>query len=495
MRCSRRCGACRGTASTRWSGTSTPGSKGSTSGFEGVDKQFEGVDKRFEGVDKRFEGVDKQFAALEKQWTERFEMAERSSRERFEAAERASRERFEMAEKASRERFEMAEKASRERFGAVDARFETVERQGQATHAAVCALNGRFDDLYRHLLGPREQAGQPGGGELAGVCAAGLAARHVMDPLAHTLVGATLAQTRLREGTGAMALAAGVLAANAPDVDAVTMFVSRDLSLGFRRGWTHGVLAMAVLPLVLTAALLVLDRLWARWRGRGPAARAGPLLRLTAAGVWSHPLLDWLNTYGVRFLMPFDGTWFYGDALFIIDPWVWLMAGLTVVLASSATWASAAGWALLGTAAHRGDGHRHRVRPLRRHAPAHRGGVGGGAGRHRVAEGDGAGAGAAAAGGGGVPGRGGRLRGGHGPGVAVGRALHGEAAGPAGGRGARRRARHPRARQRLPPRHRRRLPRRLPLLRARTGSRPPPPAGRPPPRCPEDPRAPWSRPP
>ncbi len=173
-----------------------------------------------------------------------------------------------------------------------------------------------------------------------------------MDPLAHTLVGATLAQTRLRDGTGAMALAAGVLAANAPDVDAVTMFVSRDLSLGFRRGWTHGVLAMALLPLVLTAALLVLDRLWARWRrGCGPRARAGPLLRLTAAGVWSHPLLDWLNTYGVRFLMPFDGTWFYGDALFIIDPWVWLLAGLTVVLASSATWASAAGWALLATAA------------------------------------------------------------------------------------------------------------------------------------------------
>ena len=59
--------------------------------------------------------------------------------------------------------------------------------------------------------------------------------------------GATLAQTRLRNGAAAMAVPVGVLAANAPDVDAVTMFVSRDLSLGFRRGWTHGVLAMAVL--------------------------------------------------------------------------------------------------------------------------------------------------------------------------------------------------------------------------------------------------------
>ena len=172
-----------------------------------------------------------------------------------------------------------------------------------------------------------------------------------MDPLAHTLVGATLARTHLRRGAAAMAVPAGVLAANAPDVDAVTMFVSRDLSLGFRRGWTHGVLAMVVLPLVLTAALLVLDRLWARLRGRKPRARAGPLLRLTSAGVFSHPVLDWMNTYGVRFLMPFDDTWFYGDALFIIDPWVWLLAGLTVVLAYSSSWAGIAGWGLLASAA------------------------------------------------------------------------------------------------------------------------------------------------
>ena len=107
--------------------------------FEGVDKQFEGVDKRFEGVDKQFEGVDKQLAAADKRWTERFEMAER----------------------ASRERFEMAERASRERFEAMEQRFETVERQTQATHAAVCALNGRFDDLYRHLLAAPPRGGRP----------------------------------------------------------------------------------------------------------------------------------------------------------------------------------------------------------------------------------------------------------------------------------------------------------------------------------------------
>ena len=170
-----------------------------------------------------------------------------------------------------------------------------------------------------------------------------------MDPIAHTLAGATLAETRLRNATP-FAAPALILGANAPDIDAVTMFINRDLSLGFRRGWTHGVLAMVVLPLVLTALLLLLDRAVARWRGREPRARAGPLLSLSTLAVVSHPLLDWLNTYGVRFLMPFDGTWFYGDALFVVDPWVWLLLGTSVVLARSTSRVGMAAWIVLGIA-------------------------------------------------------------------------------------------------------------------------------------------------
>ncbi len=173
-----------------------------------------------------------------------------------------------------------------------------------------------------------------------------------MDPLAHTLVGATLAETRLgRMGRTTLAAPALILGANAPDIDAVTMFLGRDVSLGFRRGWTHGALAMLVLPLALTGLLLLLDRAVAAWRGREPRARAGPLLALSSVGVLSHPALDWLNTYGVRLLMPFDGTWFYGDALFIVDPWVWLLAATPVVLANSASRLGAAAWIVLGIAA------------------------------------------------------------------------------------------------------------------------------------------------
>ena len=69
-----------------------------------------------------------------------------------------------------------------------------------------------------------------------------------------------------------------------------------------------------------------------RLRPERPAARWGPLLALSALGVLSHPLLDFLNTYGVRFLAPFSWEWFYGDALFIVDPWVWIALSVGVFL-------------------------------------------------------------------------------------------------------------------------------------------------------------------
>jgi inner membrane protein len=48
------------------------------------------------------------------------------------------------------------------------------------------------------------------------------------------------------------------------------------------------------------------------------------LLVLCYAGVLSHVGLDFLNNYGVRLLAPFDWRWFYGDAVFIADLWLWL---------------------------------------------------------------------------------------------------------------------------------------------------------------------------
>jgi inner membrane protein len=56
------------------------------------------------------------------------------------------------------------------------------------------------------------------------------------------------------------------------------------------------------------------------------------LIALSYTGVLLHVAMDLLNNYGVRILMPFSQRWFYGDTLFIIDPWLWLMLGAGVWL-------------------------------------------------------------------------------------------------------------------------------------------------------------------
>ena len=145
-----------------------------------------------------------------------------------------------------------------------------------------------------------------------------------MDNICHTLVGAALARTGLRRRT-ALASSTMMIGANFPDIDVVSIAFGN--SLAFRRGWTHGVLALVVLPFVLTGIMVV----WDRWRRKGEQpAIPSQLLLLATLSIWTHPTLDWMNSYGMRWLMPFDGTWFYGDSLFIVDPWLLLVLGLGV---------------------------------------------------------------------------------------------------------------------------------------------------------------------
>jgi inner membrane protein len=154
-----------------------------------------------------------------------------------------------------------------------------------------------------------------------------------MDNVCHTLVGAALGEAGLKQRTrfGSAAL---MIAANLPDVD-VLVFATDMPSVAFRRGWTHGVAAQLLLPIAFTAALMAFAKLKpARADGTShPRAHPGWLLLLSYVGVYSHVFLDYLNNYGVRLLAPFDWHWLYGDAVFIIDPWLWLTLGAGVWLA------------------------------------------------------------------------------------------------------------------------------------------------------------------
>jgi inner membrane protein len=152
-----------------------------------------------------------------------------------------------------------------------------------------------------------------------------------VDNVCHTLVGAALGEAGLKRGSrfGAAAL---MIAANIPDLD-VLVFATDTSPVSFRRGWTHGILAQITLPILLTATFWLLDRRRRHRIDDAPPFRAGWLLLLSYIGMYSHVFLDYLNNYGVRLLTPFDWRWLYGDAVFIIDPWLWLVLGVGVWLA------------------------------------------------------------------------------------------------------------------------------------------------------------------
>lgn len=143
-----------------------------------------------------------------------------------------------------------------------------------------------------------------------------------------------------------------MLGANLPDIDVAVLLWGSTAGLAVRRGWTHGVLALAVLPLALTAAVWAWDRLVRAAEDRpGPPLRLGQVLLLAAASVLTHPTLDYLNVYGMRWLMPFVDRWFYGDILFIVDPWVWAALAAGIYLSARSGIRRPARWARLALVA------------------------------------------------------------------------------------------------------------------------------------------------
>ena len=154
-----------------------------------------------------------------------------------------------------------------------------------------------------------------------------------MDNITHSLIGAALGQAGLKRLSG-LGMATLIIAANIPDIDATCTIYGIE-SLAMRRGVTHGPIAWVVLPLLLTLIMVGWDK-WQTARGTRPRKRLPvrpvQLYLLALIGTLSHPLFDWFNNYGIRLLEPFSHRWFYGDTLFIIDVWIWMLLGVSLWL-------------------------------------------------------------------------------------------------------------------------------------------------------------------
>jgi inner membrane protein len=168
----------------------------------------------------------------------------------------------------------------------------------------------------------------------------------LMDNVTHTFYGWLLARAGL-DRFGPWAAPVLVAASNLPDVDSVLRHPWSDkvAYLNSHRGLSHTLSGAGVAALALTLAVWLAGRALRKSLHEPP--RFFPVLMLSLVGVLSHLLLDWMNTYGVRFLMPFDERWFYGDMAFVVDPWMWLILGGAVFLGTRASRRTRVVWALL----------------------------------------------------------------------------------------------------------------------------------------------------
>ena len=171
-----------------------------------------------------------------------------------------------------------------------------------------------------------------------------------MDNLTHSLVGLTAARAGLeRLSPGATLLC--VLAANSPDSDvAILLGGDRWTYLQHHRGITHAIVGIVVLSLLVPLIFYGVDRLWARFRKRGPKVKLRGLMIASAIATATHPLLDWTNNYGMRFFLPWSGEWTYLDLVFIVDPYLWLIFGGASFLLSAKTKSGKVIWAVLAAA-------------------------------------------------------------------------------------------------------------------------------------------------
>jgi len=167
-----------------------------------------------------------------------------------------------------------------------------------------------------------------------------------VENIAHSLCGWRLSQLAFARDVGPRGWVVGVVAANLPDIDVLHYPVDYDVANWYHRGITHSFLGWP---------WMALGGAWLSRRLLGTGTYADHL-KLWAAGLLSHALMDWPTTWGTLLWWPLSDVRFGLEWIFIVDPAYWLALGLVPRLLRSWGPAEAAragllclvGWAFFG---------------------------------------------------------------------------------------------------------------------------------------------------
>lgn len=143
-----------------------------------------------------------------------------------------------------------------------------------------------------------------------------------MDNLTHTLIGATVAHSLPKKLRKPEIYWASLIGNNLPDADVLQKLIpgTDELdSLVHHRGYTHSFFIAFALAYVGSMLVALITK------PKGKRRVTREIYFFTLLGCFFHIGADFMNSYGVHPFTPFIDQWFYGDSVFIIEPWIWMM--------------------------------------------------------------------------------------------------------------------------------------------------------------------------
>ena len=169
-----------------------------------------------------------------------------------------------------------------------------------------------------------------------------------MDNLTHSLVGLAAAKAGF-EKLSPRATAVCFIAASLPDSDIAFLIAGgRWQFLQHHRGVTHSIVGTLTLAVILALLFYLAGYVSARKQSRPNAIKLKGLLVASLITAATHPFMDWSNNYGIRLLLPWSSQWYYGDFIFIVDPFLWILFGGAAFLLTSKTRMQLTVWSVLG---------------------------------------------------------------------------------------------------------------------------------------------------